>query len=102
MTFGVGGTYSIEIGEGALDIHARYNKLGEQETALDNAQGTRQDSADFLHASMTYEISNYRVTLFGRNLTDEETRRVVDIPQLESFGQYSVGDNYGVEFIAEF
>ena len=37
-----------------------------------------------------------------RAYTDERTRRVVDITNVESFGQYSMGTDYGIEFVADF
>ena len=102
MTFGVGGTYTIPIGEGSLDIHARYNLVGDQETALNNAPGTESDSADFIHASITYQISDYRVTLFGRNLTDEVRENVQDIAAFTRRSYVEPGRSWGLELAMEF
>jgi iron complex outermembrane receptor protein len=102
MTFGVGGTYTIPMGEGSLDIHARYNLVGEQETALNNAPGTDQDSADFIHASITYQVSQYRVTLFGRNLTDEVRENVQDIAVFTRRSYVEPGRSWGLELAMEF
>ena len=102
MTYGLGGTYTIPIGAGNLDIHARYNLVGEQETALDNAPGTDQDSADFIHASITYELDNYRVTLFGRNLTDEVREIVLPIAAFTNRSYVEPGRSFGLEFAMEF
>ena len=102
VTFGFGGTYTIPIGEGHLDIHARYNLVGEQETALDNAPGTDQDSADFIHASITYEYDRYRLTLFGRNLTDEVREVVLPIAAFTNRSYVEPGRSWGLEFAMEF
>ncbi len=102
ITFGAGGTYTIPIGAGKLDIHARYNLVGKQETALDNAPGTDQDSADFIHASITYEIAEYRVTLFGRNLTDEVREVVLPIAAFTNRSYVEPGRSWGLELAMEF
>ncbi|MEQ9452478.1 MAG: TonB-dependent receptor [Pseudomonadales bacterium] len=102
MTYGLGGTYTIPVGAGRIDIHARYNYVGNQETALDNAPGTELDSADFIHASVTYEVDRYRVTLFGRNLTDEVRETVLDIAAFTRRSYVEPGRSWGLEFAMEF
>ncbi len=102
MTLGFGGTYSIPIGEGNLDIHARYNLIGDQETALSNAPGTDQESADFIHASVSYETEKYRVSLFGRNLTDEIRETILPVTPFAQRGYSEPGRSWGVEFAMNF
>ena len=101
-TFGIGGTYTIPIRDGRLDIHARYNYVGEQETALNNAPGTKQDSVDFINASVTYELAQYRLTVFGRNLTDEVRETVLDIASFTRRSYVEPGRSWGIEFAMEF
>ena len=102
MTFGAGGTYTIPIGPGALDLHARYNHIAKQATALDNADGTELDSADVVNASASYYWDRYRVTLYGRNLTDE--RREVNLPVRPFFqsSQIEPGTSWGIEVGVDF
>lgn len=102
FTFGIGGTYTIPVGPGNLDLHARFNMIDDQETALDNAIGSDLERADFLNASITYEWDRYRVTAFGRNLTDEV--REFDQPIATLFQRTSVepGTSWGIEFAVDF
>ena len=102
MTFGFGGTYTIPIGQGNLNIHARYNMVGDQETALNNADGTDQDSADFVNASVTYEMENYRVSLYGRNLTDEIRETILPVTPFAQRGYSEPGRSWGLEFAMSF
>ena len=102
MTFGIGGTYTIPIGEGSLDIHARYNYVDEQEINLDNAAGTRLDSADFINASITYEFRNYRITAFGRNLTDEVREEYQRLVTFTNVSYVEPGRSWGLEFAVKF
>ena len=102
VTFGIGGTYSLAIGPGSLDLHARYNHVGKQASALNNADGTGLASGDWLHASATYAWDRYRVTVYGRNLTDEQ--REFDNPVTPFFQNASLepGTSWGVEVGVDF
>jgi len=102
MTFGAGGTYTIPIGPGALDLHARYNHIAKQETALDNADGTQLDSADFLNASASYMWDRYRVTVYGRNLTDERREVNLPVPPFFRSSQIEPGTSWGIEVRVDF
>ena len=102
-TFSAGTNYVASIGPGDLVVDLNYRWTDEYDTILLNNPVGLQDSAESVDLSISYFfLDHYTVRAYGRNLTDDETRRVVDIPGLESFGQYSQGDNYGVELIAEF
>ena len=102
ITFGIGGTYSIPIGPGMLDLHARYNHQGKQETRLDNAPGSRLASADFLNASITYAWDRYRVTAYGRNLTDEVREFNQPIATLFQRSYIEPGTSWGIELAVDF
>ncbi len=101
-TFGFGGTYTIPIGPGELDIHARYNKVDTQATSLANSPGSELDARDFVNASLTYVWDRYRVSAYGRNLTDEGGE--FDGP-IANFFQRSFIEppkSWGIEFAMEF
>ena len=53
---------------------------------------------------MTYRWADgrYRVSAFGRNITDEREVLVGRIGGLTSRGQWNEGSTYGVEFSADF
>ena len=59
-------------------------------------------SQDRVDASVTYSWSNYRISAFGRNLTDEIVAPVRDISSLMIFGSPTVGKVFGVNLTAEF
>jgi outer membrane receptor protein involved in Fe transport len=72
------------------------------ETILNNDPLGRIDELENLDLTLSYAWSNYRITAFGRNLTDEIYARRVRIEPLVTFGQYTQGTNYGVEFALTF
>ena len=102
VTFGIGGTYTLNVGPGALDLHARFNHIGKQETALDNAPGSAVSSADFLNASVTYSWDRYRVTAYGRNLTNERRETLTTVAPLFQSGSIEPGSSWGIELAANF
>ena len=61
------------------------------------------DAAGFHNASIDLAfMDHYRVSIFGRNLSDERYARVILIPPVSTFGQWNEPRNYGVEFVMEF
>ena len=58
------------------------------------------DSLDDLSATLTYswDDERYRVTAFGRNMTDQREQKVGRIGGLTSRGWWNEGATYGVEF----
>ncbi len=102
LTFGIGGTYSIPIGPGMLDLHARFNMIDDQETRLDNAAGSKLDSADFLNASASYTWDRYRITAFGRNLTDEVRENDQPIATVFQRSYIEPGTSWGIQIEADF
>jgi iron complex outermembrane recepter protein len=102
-TFSAGTEYVLNVGDGEMAFNLNYRWTDDYDTNLMNSEAGKQKSHETVDASIHYSfLENYRVIVYGRNLTDERTRRVVDIPGLEAFGQSSMGDNYGIEFIANF
>ena len=72
-TFGLTTNYIMQIGAGELSSTLSYRWVDEQETSADNNPRGHLDSIDDLSATITYswQDGRYRVTAFGRNLTDE-------------------------------
>lgn len=102
VTFGVGGTYSIPMGPGSMDVHMRYNTISKQQTQLDNAVGSDLAKADFLNASVSYEWDRYRITAYGRNLTDEVRESDQPIATLFQRSYVEPGRAWGIEFAVDF
>lgn len=98
ITYGLGGTLSIPLGQGELEVFAKYAYIDELETSLLNLDVGRVDSRDDLAASVTYYYNNWRVSVFGRNLTDEQFEVPAIIDPLFASGTINRGATYGVEF----
>ena len=76
--------------------------IDEQESTTTNIAVGKVPSQDRVDASVTYSWSNYRISAFGRNLTDEIVAPVRDISSLMIFGSPTVGKVFGVNLTAEF
>ena len=101
-TFGFSTTYVRQIGPGQFSAYLSYRYQDEIETILNNDPQGHIDAIENLDLTMTYAWDNFRITAFGRNLTDEVYARRVRIEPLVTFGQYTQGTNYGAEFAISF
>jgi iron complex outermembrane receptor protein len=105
-TIGVGGTITIPLGPGDIEIYAKYAWIDEQETTLLNTPLGLVDSVEDLTASIGYFGENYSIVAFGRNLTDDqvETFLSIDAPGLPLFAVGTVNRPraYGVELSYNF
>ena len=97
-TYGIGANAIVPMGAGELSLYAKYNYLDEIETSLVNAEFGRLDSRKYLHASVGYSWRNMNVTLYGRNLTDEQYEIPFPIALLFAYGTVTPGSNWGLEF----
>lgn len=101
-TFGVGGTYSIQIGEGSFEIYAKYAWVDERETNLLNTPLGKLDSIDDVTASIGYYTDQWSLQAFGRNLTDERNEAFIPIATLFAAGTVNRPRTLGVEFTYNF
>lgn len=103
-TFGINSTYSMDLGEGELKAYIAYRWRDEVETLIDNGVLGHLDSISNLDATLTYRWNDdkYRVSAFGRNITDEREVHVQNIGNLVTWGTWNEGASYGVEFSADF
>lgn len=103
-TFGLSSTYTIPIGPGELVGFAAYRWRDEVETIQNNNSLGSLDSIENLDLTLSYlwDDGRYRLTGYGRNITDERERVVTRIPGLVSFGSWNQGEQYGVEFAVSF
>lgn len=105
-TIGVGGTITIPLGPGVIEIYSKYSWIDEQETTLLNTPLGLVDSVEDLTASIGYFGENYSIVAFGRNLTDDqvETFFSIDAPGLPLFAVGTVNRPraYGVELSYNF
>ncbi|MFK7914607.1 MAG: TonB-dependent receptor [Pseudomonadales bacterium] len=103
-TLGLTTTYTIPIGNGDLQAMLSYRYRDEIEMIADNDPLGSLDSLDDLSATVSYAWADerYRVTVFGRNITDERERKVGRIGGLTTRAWYNEGATYGLEFAASF
>jgi iron complex outermembrane receptor protein len=102
-TLGVGGTVTIPLGNGTLEMYAKYSEIGDVETDLLNTPLGKLDSRKDLTASIGYFTENWSVQAYGKNLTDEQNELFFPIATL--FGAGTLANRpraYAVEFSYEF
>ncbi|MBT4696515.1 MAG: TonB-dependent receptor [Alphaproteobacteria bacterium] len=102
MTASFGGTFTTELGDGELQLFAKYSFVDELYSITDNRDVGKIPSTEKIDASITFLKDSYKISLFGRNLTDEITSPVRDISSLMIFGSPSVGTVYGITLSANF
>lgn len=103
-TFGLTSTYTFEVGPGEVSAMLSYRWTDEQETSADNHPRGHLDSIDNLSATLSYAWSEgrYRVTAFGRNMTDERQAGGPYIGGLTQAVAWNEPATYGIEVAASF
>ena len=104
-TIGVGGTFSMQVGPGSLEIYAKYSRVDDVETNLLNTPLGHLDAREDVTASIGYYADNYSVAIFGRNLTDDRYEiffPIVGVTPLFGVGTVNRPRSIGVEFTYEF
>jgi iron complex outermembrane receptor protein len=94
----------MPIGPGELVGFASYRWRDEIEVIANNDPLGHLDDSDNLDLTLSYIWGDgrYRLTAYGRNVTDERERIVVRIPGLTTWGSWNQGENYGVEFAVSY
>jgi len=72
VSYTVASDYVQPIGEGEATFHLAYNWRSDYEGTLNNQTGTAIDAFGLLDASLSYQHRSWSVSLWGRNLTDED------------------------------
>ena len=101
-TFGLTTTYTLPVGAGHLEGMLSFRYRDEIEMIADNDPLGHVGSITNLSASLSYAWADdrYRVSAFGRNITDETERMAGRIGGLTTRGWWNEGATYGVEFSA--
>lgn len=97
MTLGIGGTVSIPVGAGTVELFGKYAFIDEVETSLQNASQGRLDSRKDVTASIGYYAEQWSVSAYGRNLTDERYEIFNPIATLFAVGSVNRPRTFGVE-----
>tara|TARA_B110000503_G_scaffold75043_2_gene115832 strand:+ start:319 stop:2700 length:2382 start_codon:yes stop_codon:yes gene_type:complete len=101
-TLGFGGTFSYPIGNGDLEIYAKFARVDDIETSLTNAPLGTVEARDDVSASIGYFTEQWSVVAFGRNLADDEYEAFTPIATLFAVGSINRGRTYGVELSYDF
>jgi len=102
MTLGIGGTVSIPMGAGTVELFGKYAFIDEVESSLINASQGRVDSRKDVTASVGYYTEQWSVAAFGRNLTDERYEIFTPIAALFAVGNVNRPRTFGIEATYEF
>ena len=101
-TFGLTTSYRMGIGGGDLVARASYRFRDDMETEPSNNPLGTLDSIHNVNATVTYDINNYSISVWGRNITDEREQRWSTIGGLTSRGWWNEPSTYGVTVSASF
>jgi iron complex outermembrane receptor protein len=101
-TWGVGGTYTVPIGPGDLQLGVKYNYISKVQGDLLNLSTGLIRARQDLNASISYSWDKFRVSVFGTNLTNERNEYPAIIAPLFAAGTVGPGRAWGVELTAEF
>lgn len=99
----VAATYTLPLRpfDGELAMRGSWSYTSEFHTSVDNNPDLAQDAYSLFDASLNYSRDNWRVSLFGRNLSNEFFVDVKSISQnYQSFG--GMPRTYGVELDVSF
>ncbi|MBY6211180.1 TonB-dependent receptor [Microbulbifer agarilyticus] len=102
-TFGAGFDYFRNTPLGELSVNYSYRWSDEYETEFFNDPRGHVNSMGLHSLSTNLTIDeSYKISLYGRNLTNERYARLVKIGTLSQMGMYNAPRTYGVQFTADF
>ena len=102
-TFGIGGTLTVPVANGHLEVYAKYSKIDDVETNLLNTPLAHLDEREDLTMAIGYHTENWSLSMFGKNLTDEQHETFFPITTLFAVGTVVPGPKtVGVELQLEF
>ena len=109
-TVGLGFNFTKQIGAGEMELFAKYTKIADFQTDVLNlnAGRTASGNSEDLSATIGYYFGDYSISLYGKNLTDEQIEWPVLLGGsptsgvLFAAGTITRGRHLGIEFTAEF
>ena len=72
LTYSITSDISFPVGEGKLSWRASYNWRDDYEATITNYPGSKVNSFGILDSSISYELGNWKASIYGRNLTNED------------------------------
>lgn len=93
----LGATYETPVGPGDFWISGDVHYIGPHEISFLNNPALRNDGQYLINGSINYQIDNTRISVFGRNLADEDGWTIgYDVQGLWSYGAARPPRTYGV------
>ncbi len=102
LTLGASVTYDMPAGPGDLALNARVNWVDKEQGDLYNASQFIIPAHTDLALSASYSYKDYKVTVFGRNLTNYRHEVPTFIAPLFASGSVGPGASWGLELQAKF
>ena len=94
--------YTLPLGPGDLTLGAKVSWVDSQYASLYNESSSFVPSHTDVSASLSYAYNNYKVTVFGRNLTGFQYEAPVFIAPLFASSTWGPPASWGVELAAKF
>ena len=101
-TLGITAAYTTQVGNGDLKARLSYRYRGEMEADSSNNPLGHLDSITNLNGNITYDMENYSISLWGRNMTDQREERWATVGGLATRGWWNEPATYGVTLSASF
>ena len=72
LTAGMFASYEWGVMQGFATARAGWHFIGEHQTSLLNSPETANDDQHLINASLSYQQNRFKVSIFGKNLSDED------------------------------
>ena len=96
-------TYEWDVAGAKAWVRGAYRYLSDHFTNFENSPELENDAYGLLDLSVNFEKDAYRLSLFGRNLTDEDAyQQGFDVGGLWSYAIPRAPLSYGIEFVYNF
>ena len=103
LTASIDATYAWNIGSGEAWIRGAYRFLGEHFIEQTNRPELENDDQHLFDASINYSINALRLSLYGRNLTDEDGwAHGLNVSGLWAYASARAPRTWGVEVTYDF
>ena len=102
-TGNVDATYEWDVGANTMWARMSYHYLDEYYTDFTNAPELKNDSQNLVDASINFEYGPTRLSLFGRNLTEEDAYMIgYDVAGIWTYSAARPPRTWGIEITHEF
>ncbi len=99
----LGATYEVPVGPGAFWISGDVHYIGAHEISFLNNPSLRNKGQYLINGSLNYQINNTQISVFGRNLANEDGWTIgYDVQGLWSYGAARPPRTYGVVVTQKF